>query len=199
MTVTNQPGWLPATFPVQLVEVTMGDRSGYTVRLRVPEADGWLDPVFASSAGRLPLMPRPEHATAFALTGPAHDLRAVPGWAELAAWMTRGHLPLLDENRYDLGIPPVNLEMDPEHWLPDLIVKAGVLANELMVALDMEEIFPYLGAGSPLDHLHDVLRRAGDGPRRSHVAEWRRLDRGLMASSWQTVTDMIEARLIRHG
>lgn len=198
VTVMNQPGWLPPTFPVQLIEVTLGDRVGYTLRLRVQEADGWLDPVFTSTGGRLPLMPRPEHAAGFALTAPAHDLQAVPGWHQLAGWMAQGFLPLLAENRYDLSIPPVNLEMDPEHWLPDLIVKAGVLANELMVALDMPEVFPYLGAGSPLDHLHETLRRAGDRPRRAQIDEWRRLDRLMLAAAWQTAADMIEARLVLH-
>ncbi|HWS38730.1 MAG TPA: hypothetical protein VN408_39085, partial [Actinoplanes sp.] len=140
----------------------------------------------------------PEHAVGFALTGPAHDLRALPGWHQLAGWLSRGYLPLLDENRYDLGIPPVNLEMDPERWLPDLIVKAGVLASELMVALDMREVFPYLGAGSPLDYLHETLRRAGGRPRRAQLDEWRRLDRLMLAGAWQTAADMIESRLIMH-
>nr|GID84546.1 hypothetical protein Ade03nite_34700 [Actinoplanes derwentensis] len=191
---------MPSAFPVQLVEVTVGDRTGYTLRVHVPEADGWTNPVFASAGGRLPLMPRPEQATAFALSAPAHDLRAVPDWQRLSAWMSQAWLPLLETNRYDLGIPPVNLEMDPEHWLPDLIVKAGVLANELMLALDMEEVFPYLGAGSALDQLDDTLRKAAGGrPRRNHLKQWQQLDRAGLAGAWQVTVDMIEARLVWHG
>lgn len=190
-----QPGVLPADFPVQLVELTVGDRTGYTLRVHVPEEDGWTTPVFAGADGRLPLMPRPEQAAGFVLASPEHDLSRIPHWGWLCQSMSRGYLPLLDANRYDLGLPAVNLEMDPAHWLPDLLVKAGTIANELILALDLEEAFRLLGPGTPLDQLDDMLRQAGDRPRKSHIRQWQQLDRRMLAASWQHVTDIIETRL----
>jgi hypothetical protein len=188
-------GMLPADFPVQLVELTVGDRTGYTLRAYVPEEDGWATPVFAGTAGRLPLVPRPEQAAGFALSNPEHDLSGIPHWGWLCQAMSQAYLPLLDVNRYDLGLPAVSLELEPARWLPDLIVKSGTIANELMLALDIEEAYPYLGPGAPLDQLDDTLRQAGSRPRRNHIRQWEQLDRGLLAGWWQAVTDIIESRL----
>ncbi|WP_285680839.1 serine/threonine-protein kinase [Actinoplanes sp. NBRC 103695] len=191
----HQHGMLPADFPVQLVELTVGDRTGYTLRAHVPEQDGWTTPVFATSAGRLPLVPRPEQAAGFALASPEHDLSRIPHWGWLCQSMSRGYLPLLDANRYDLGLPAVNLEMDPARWLPDLLVKSGTIANELILALDIEEAFQLLAPGTPLDQLDDSLRQAGDRPRKNHIRQWQQLDRRMLAAWWQHVTDIIESRL----
>ncbi|MEV6630677.1 serine/threonine-protein kinase [Actinoplanes sp. NPDC051470] len=188
-------GFLPADFPVQLVELTIGDRTGYTLRAYVPEEDGWATPVFAGTAGRLPLMPRPEQAAGFAMATREHDLSGIPHWDWLCQSMSRAYLPLLDANRYDLGLPAVNLEMPPERWLPDLMVKTGTMANELMLALDIQEAYPLLGPGAPLDQLDDALRPAGARPRKAHIRQWLQLDRITLAAWWQHLTDLIDARL----
>ncbi len=194
-----QSGLLPAGFPVQLVTLTVADRTGYTLRAYVPNGDGRTRPVFASVAGRLRLVPRPEQAAMFALSTPDHELSAIPQWDRLRESMARTYLPLLDENRYDLGIPAVNLEMDPARWVPDLIVKAGVIARELMLALDIKAAYPFLGAGAPLDRFDGELRRVGGRPRRQHVKHWQQLDSSLLAGWWQTVTEMIDGRLDWRG
>ncbi|MFG1608191.1 protein kinase [Actinoplanes sp. NPDC049265] len=193
-----RPGFLPSDFPVQLVELTVGDRVGYTLRAYVPESDGWATPVFAGTAGRLPLMPRPEMAAGYALSTPEHDLTRIPHWHWLRDAMTRAYLPLLDPNRYDLGLPAVNLELEPERWLPDLMVKANTIANELVLALDIEDAYRILEPGTALDHLDDLLRTAGDRPRRNHIRQWQQLDRRMLAAWWQHAADIIDTRLDWH-
>ncbi len=193
------PAVLPADFPVQLVELTVGDRIGYTLRAYVPEDDGWATPVFTSSAGRLQLVPRPEQAAGFALSTREHDLAGIPHWDWLGQAMSRAYLPLVEKNRYDLGIPVASLEMEPARWLPDLMVKTGTIANELMLALDIEDVYALLGSGAPLDQLDDSLRQAGDRPRRSHVRQWEQWDRGQLAGWWQQVVDLIDERLDWRG
>jgi len=194
-----QRGMLPAAFPVQLVALTVGDRTGYTLRAYVPNDVGWTKPVFASAAGRIRLLPRPEQAAGFALSTPEHDLHGIPHWERLRESMARAYLPLLDENRYDLGVPAVNLEMDPARWMPDLIVKAGTIARELMLALDIEEAYPFLGSGAPLDRFDGELRRVGGRPRRHHIKHWQQLDGLLLAGWWQTVIDIVDTRLDWRG
>jgi len=194
-----QRGMLPAGFPVQLVTLTVGDRTGYTLRAYVPNDDGWTKPVFASAAGRLRLMPRPEQAAGFALSTSEHDLSGIPHWDRLRESMSRAYLSLLDENRYDLDIPAVNLEMDPARWLPDRIVKAGLIARELMLALDIKAAYPFLGTGAPLDRFDGELRRVAGRPRRHHIKHWQQLDSALLAGWWQTVADMIDTRLDWRG
>ena len=88
------------------------------------------------------------------------------------------------------------MEMDPARWLPDLMVKAGTIARELMVSLDIKELYPFLGAGAPLDRFDGELRQAGARPRRHQVKRWQQqLDRGLLAGWWQSVSNIISARL----
>jgi hypothetical protein len=190
-----QRGLLPAHFPVQLVALTVGDRTGYTLRAYVPGENGRTKPVFASSAGRLRLVPRPEQAAAFALSTPEHDLVGIPHWSALQASMARAYLSLLPAHRYDLGFPAANLELDPARWLPDPIVRTGTIARDLMRALEIEEAYPFLGAGAPLDRFDGELRQVGGRPRRHHVRHWQQLDGRLLAGWWQTVTDIIGARL----
>jgi hypothetical protein len=177
----------------------VGDRTGYTLRAYAPKEGGRARAVFASSAGRLRLMPRPEQAAGFALATPEHDLAGIPHWNTLRGSMSQAYLSLLDANRYDLAVPVVNLEMDPARWLPDLIVRAGAIARELMVALEIEEAYPFLGSGAPLDRFDGELRQVGGRPRRHHVRHWQSLDSRLLAGWWQTLTDIIDARLEWRG
>lgn len=191
----RQRGMLPAHFPVQLVGLTVGNRTGYTLRTYVPNDDGWARPVFTSAGGKLLLMPRPEQAAGFALSTPEHDLAGIPQWNRLRESMSHGYLSLLDANRYDLSVAAVSLEMDPARWLPDLMVRSGTIARELMLALDIKEAYPFLGAGAPLDRFDGELRQAGVRPHRRHIKRWQHVDRGLLAGWWQSVNTIIGGRL----
>jgi Hsp70 protein len=186
---------LPRDFPVHLVELIVGGRVGYTVRTYAEDDDEQISAVFASVAGRLPLFPRPEQATAFAAAADNHDMCTLLHWESLRASMSRAFLPLIDDNRYDLDLPAVNLELDPAHWLPDVIVKVGDVALELIEALDIEEGDQLLGAGTPLDDLDDALRQVGHRPMRRYLKAMRHFDGRELADQWQRVADVVDARL----
>jgi hypothetical protein len=179
--------------------LSLGDRVGYTVRTYVVDDD---EPtpaaVFPGVAGRLSLFRRPEQAAAFAVGGTDHDLSSVLHWDALSESMAAAFLPLLDDNRYELDLPVAILEQEPSHWLPDLILRAGAVASELVDALEIEEGWELLEAGSPLDHLDDVLRRAPRRPLRRYRKEWLELDRHALADQWQLLTEAIAERLDWH-
>jgi Protein kinase domain len=195
-TMDGVPHWgvLPTDFPIHLVELTVGDRTGYTVRTYVAD-DDVVEAVFAGVAGRLRLFRRPEQATEFAVATAGHDMSEVLHWDWLSESMSRAFLPLLDDHRYDLDLPSANLEMDPARWLSDLIVKAGDVARELVLALAIEEGYALLRPGSPLDRLDDELRAARRRPRPRTVRQWQQLDRGVLAAEWEHVVDLIGSRV----
>ena len=188
-------GVLPRDFPVHLVEVTIENRTGYTVRSYVADEDGLTEAVFASVEGRLPLFRRPERASDFAAGAEHHDLCAVLHWEALSDAMAQAFLPLIDGHRYDLDLPSVNLELDPDRWLPDLIVKATDLGLELVEALDLDDGYALLAPGSPLDELDDALRQVRRWPLGRHRRRWRAFDRHRLADQWQSVTELIGSRL----
>ena len=195
-TMDGVPHWgvVPAGFPVHLVELMVGDRTGYTVRTYVA-ADDVVEAVFTAVAGRLPLFRRPEQATEFAAVSAGHDMSEVLHWDWLSESMSRAFLPLLDDHRYDLDLPSANLEMDPARWLPDLIVKAGDVARELVAALAIEEGYALLSPGSARTVLDDQLRASGRRPRPRTVRQWQQRDHGVLASGWQHVVELIGSRV----
>ncbi len=188
-------GIVPRDFPVHLVELALGERVGYTVRTYVADEDESRLAVFTSVAGRLPLFSRPEQATEFAAGTDEHDMCSVLHWDTLSDWMIRAFLPLNDDNRYDLDLPAINLELEPQRWRPDLIVEAGRFALELINALEIEEGYPLLGPGSRLDQLDDALRLARRQPLRRHRRRWLTFDRNLLANQWRRVADVIGSRV----
>jgi Hsp70 protein len=188
-------GVLSRDFPVQLVELALGERIGYTVRTFVTDDDGSTAAVFASAAGRLPLFPRPEQATEFAAGSEGHAMCAVLHWDTLSEWMARAFLPLAEDNRYDLDLPAVYLELEPREWRPGPTVKAGVIARQLTHALEIDEGHWLLGQGTRLDQLDDALRLAQRQPLRRHRRGWLAFDRNLLAGQWRRVAEVIDSHV----
>jgi hypothetical protein len=186
---------LPSDFPGHLVELTVGGRTGYTVRVIVTdEAGEQRGTVFATVAGRLPLFSRPRQAIAFVATTSGHDIASLPSWSQLKTSMSEGRIPTMDEYRYDLDLPPANLAMHPRQWQHDVIVRAGDAACELIAALSIEGGEDLLGPGTALDQLDDLLRLAYVKPRRHCIDRWERLDRLRLAGLWQRAADLIASR-----
>jgi hypothetical protein len=192
-------GVVPRDFPVHLVELALGERIGYTVRTYVDGDDGNQSAVFASVSGRLPLFPRPEQATEYAAGSDEHDMRSVLHWDTLSEWMARSFLPLADENRYDLDLPAINLELEPQLWRPSAIIDAGDLAWELIDALKIKEGYRLLGPGTRLDRLDEVFRQALRQPLRRHRRRWLAYDRRVLASQWDRVAEVIGSRVSWQG
>ncbi|WP_173161560.1 Hsp70 family protein [Phytohabitans suffuscus] len=189
-------GVLPEDFPVHLVELTVGDRVGYTVRTYVTGDDQQTVAVFASQGPRLPLFRRPEQATDHAAGGDDHAMASILHWESLRESMAVAFLPLLPRNRYVLDLPSVSLERDPKQWLTDLIVQAGDIARELTYALDIPQGQDLLGPGTLLDRLDDALRAAQRSSlRRKAHRDLRAFDQARLVSGWRRVASLIDSHL----
>ncbi|GAA1034008.1 hypothetical protein GCM10009557_37510 [Virgisporangium ochraceum] len=185
-------GVVSSDFPVHLVELTIGGRVGYTVRT-YPDDGGTA--VFANEGDRLPLFARPEQAGDHAAGTDGHAMTAVLHWESLAETMTTAFLPLLPRNRYRLDLPPVTLERHPKEWLVDVVVEAGIVARELVNALDIDEAYALLGEGTPLDRVDDALPVARRIPFGRGRRELRAFDHRALAAAWRRVADLIDDRV----
>ena len=188
-------GVLPADFAVHLVEISLGGRVGYTVRIYVTDDDGETTAVFASEGDRLPLFARPEQASDYAAGTDDHAMTEVLHWEALSEAMALAFLPLTPKNRYRLDLPAVTLERPPKEWLVDLVVEAGTLARELVDALNIDEGYELLGHDTLLDRLDDALRVAQRIPFGRGRRELRAFDRQQLAATWTRVADAIDDRV----
>jgi hypothetical protein len=192
-------GVLPKDFPVHLVELTIGDRVGYTVRTYVTD-DAGTTAVFASEGPRLSLFRRPEQATDHAAGTDEHAMASVLHWDTLRESMAVAFLPLTPDNRYHLDLPSVTLERNPKQWLIDLVVHAGDIARELTYALDIPDGHDLLGPGTLLDRFDDALRAAQRAPfRRLALRDLRAFDQAQLVHGWRRVAEVVEARVDWQG
>lgn len=188
----QQPTSLPAPgYPrVEPVEIAIDGAAGITLRWidREPDEDGsggtHEEPRFLATGGRVQVFGTADGLVAYLHSDAAHDLRQRPGWPEYARWVTPPVLYPTPEHRYELDLVADNLAAGRDSWIPELVLRAGVLARDLAYALDLD-VWTLLARGSLLDELDEALRRQN---------RWklRGFNPAQVAEHWRQVVDELE-------
>jgi hypothetical protein len=183
---------LPASFPIQLVELSLPDDTGYTLRTYLSD----LTAVYASEDGRLPLFHRPEHAIGFAVNGGSAALSGLPHWQPLRAALTTSVLPMPENRRYGLDLVLLNLARSPAEWLPELLLHVGDVAWELVDCLDLDAGHRLTADGSLLDRLDTMVRAVRYGPhRRQGRRDLLALPGPDVAAAWRDLVGVLAAHV----
>ncbi|MGC4808930.1 J domain-containing protein [Micromonospora sp. DT228] len=167
---------------------------GYTLRAYFDDQRG--EAAFLGAQGHLLLFRSLASMRTYLTRVEAHELSGVPGWESLLDRLGDTTIEPDDEHFYEFDLILHSLRFPPMQWVPALFIAHRDIIGEIAEAFSLDDVLNLLAAGSPLDQLDDLFRRAhrplaGWGARR-HLASLQ----GAQASTvWRKAVRGIEERV----
>lgn len=161
---------------VDCLEVTIGGRTGYTMRCYLGET-----PVFLAKGGRIQIYTRPEDLENYLTEAdPDHALAALAVWPDISKAVTDGEAAVLagPENTYLMDDLNLSLLEGPEAVNRKQLELAVELLVDAAIQRDDQETIDAVGSASPLGNLigatikPDPERQAPAPPYDDEVAAW---------------------------
>jgi hypothetical protein len=131
------------------------------------EADDRADdeeiPLFLSHRGKLLLFGSAESLVEFIRSGAPHDMEQLESWPTVRKQVQPAEVVPSDDDTYELDLVVENLRGGHDAWDLSLLISAGEFARDVGYALRLHSVLAAMAAGSPLDHLDEVMRATAAG------------------------------------
>ncbi|MGI5238354.1 Hsp70 family protein [Dactylosporangium sp. CA-139066] len=176
---------------VELIEVSLPEHSGFTLRGQLHAGYGVFEHVFpADAGGRLLMFPEAAQLAQYAAANAGRDpLLATPPWQVRNTGA--------DEARYDLDLLVEHLSGPPEGWLPSYVCRCRDLCAQLALFLDLDGVDDLIGEHTTIDQADDALRRhLLDPTARGARRRLAKVDLAQLLEDWTDLIAIIDAATV---
>ncbi|MGC5031668.1 J domain-containing protein [Micromonospora sp. DT229] len=144
----------PTAHPIAIT--LRSGETGYSLRAYVDEQR--TEAAFVGAEGHLLLFRSLASMRQYLARSGGHELADVPGWKDLLDRTTGGAVGPDEDHCYGFDLIQHSLRFSPAQWVPQLFVTTRDVIGEIAEAFSLDDVLRLLAAGSPLDHLDDLLR-----------------------------------------
>jgi hypothetical protein len=150
-------------------------------------------PLFLSHRGKLLLFGSAESLVEFIRSGAPHDMEQLECWPAVRKEVQPTDVAPSDEDTYELDLVVENLRGGHDAWDLALLISAGEFARDVGYALRLHTVLAAMAAGSPLDHLDEVMRATAAGGIGAMLArrKLRRIGAQQASLGWRAVIGKI--------